>query len=291
MGYEGRGVEALRYALDRVAFARHVAPAVGIKEFDGWQLDLLRSRSKRILINACRQSGKTTCVAVMALHRALHYPGSFVLLFSPSLDQSLEFFRVVSTIYRYLGEDTLADHESLRKTGLELSNGSRIEARPGSEKTARGRSANLLVIDEAARVDDELYRALRPMLLATRGDLIMLSTPWGKTGVFYREWTREDSTWERHFVPATEVKRFTAEQLAEERKQGERYFKRELLCQFAEAEGQVFSEELINRAIRMDIEPLFPEYDILRQEDLEEEEDREEGDSDLISSLWEAFND
>src|ERR687886_521422 len=220
MGYEGRGVDALRYALDRVAFARHVAPAVGIKEFDGWQLDLLRSRSKRILINACR-----------------------------------------------------------------------IEARPGSEKTARGRSANLLVIDEAARVDDELYRALRPMLLATRGDLIMLSTPWGKTGVFYREWTREDSTWERHFVPATEVKRFTPEQLAEERKQGERYFKRELLCQFAEAEGQVFSEELINRAIRMDIEPLFPEFDILRQEDLEEEQDREEGDSDLISSLWEAFND
>ena len=41
----------------------------------------------------------------------------------------------------------------------------------------------------------------------------------------------------------------------------------------------------------MDIEPLFPEYDILRQENLEEEEDREEGDSDLISSLWEAFDD
>jgi len=36
----------------------------------------------------------------------------------------------------------------------------------------------------------------------------------------------------------------------------------------------------------MDIESLFPEFDILHQENVEEEQD-----SDLISSLWEAFND
>jgi hypothetical protein len=45
-----------------------------------------------------------------------------------------------------------------RKLSLELENGSRIVTLPGSEKTIRGCSGtSLLVLDEAARVEDELY--------------------------------------------------------------------------------------------------------------------------------------
>ena len=49
---------------------------------------------------------------------------------------------------------------------LLLSNGSRIAGPlPGTERTVRGFSAvSLLVIDEAARVEDAMYQALRPML-------------------------------------------------------------------------------------------------------------------------------
>jgi hypothetical protein len=48
---------------------------------------------------------------------------------------------------------------------LLLSNGSRIVGLPGTEAAVRGFSAALLiVIDEATRVADEMYRALRPML-------------------------------------------------------------------------------------------------------------------------------
>ena len=55
-----------------------------------------------------------------------------------------------------------AEHETLQR--LELENGSRVISLPGNEKTVRGlASVDLIVIDEAARVDDELLAATRPM--------------------------------------------------------------------------------------------------------------------------------
>src|SRR5829696_5213701 len=73
----------LRLALDRVSFAE----ALGIDP-DPWQEDLLRSTSDRVLLNCSRQSGKSTMSAVIALHRALYYPGSLILCLAPALRQS-----------------------------------------------------------------------------------------------------------------------------------------------------------------------------------------------------------
>jgi hypothetical protein len=53
----------------------------------------------------------------------------------------------------------------------------------------RGFSAvSLLIIDEASRVEDSVYKALRPMLAVGNGDLWLLSTPFGKRGFFYENW-------------------------------------------------------------------------------------------------------
>jgi hypothetical protein len=62
------------------------------------------------------------------------------------------------------------------------------EALPGTEKTIRGFSgAALLIVDEAARVDDALYYAVKPMLAVSGGSLLMLSTPYGRRGEFLRD--------------------------------------------------------------------------------------------------------
>src|SRR5215212_9514285 len=173
----------LTVALDRVAFAKKL----GITP-DPWQRDLLRSTSDRILLNCSRQSGKSTMTAVIALHRALYYPGSLILCLAPALRQSQELFGKVLGFYRDLGRPVSPQAE--RKLSLELENGSRIVTLPGTEKTIRGFSGTaLLVLDEAARVADELYFAVKPMLAVSGGALMMLSTPYGKRGVFYEEWT------------------------------------------------------------------------------------------------------
>src|SRR5215217_2250094 len=164
----------LKLALDRVSFARRLG-----LEPDPWQVDLLRSTSERVLLNCCRQSGKSTMTAVIALHRALYHPSSLILCLAPALRQSQELFSKMAGFYRDLGRPVSAVTE--RKLSLELENRSRIITLPGSEKTIRGFSGtSLLILDEAARVEDELYFAVRPMLAVSGGALMMLSTPHGK---------------------------------------------------------------------------------------------------------------
>jgi hypothetical protein len=104
-----------------------------------------------------------------------------------------------------------------RKLSLELENGSRIVTLPGTDKTIRGFSGvSLLIVDEASRVADELYFAVRPMLAVSGGALMMLTTPHGKRGVFYEEWTG-GAGWDRYEVPAEECPRIPASFLEEER--------------------------------------------------------------------------
>lgn len=221
-------------------------------EPDPWQEDVLRSESKRILMNCSRQAGKTTIAGVMALHTALYTPRSFSLIFAPSLDQSLEFFRRVTELAYNLGLENL-DPEALRKTGLELRNGSRIEARPGSEKTARGRTADLILIDEASRIDDELYMSLRPMLAITQGKLVMLSSPAGKRGAFYEAWVGPEELWERYLVTAYDCPRISPEFLEEERAAMPLpMFRQEYECIFGELEGRVFTDEEIDSIVTED---------------------------------------
>jgi hypothetical protein len=243
----------IRLALDRVAFAK----ALGIHP-DGWQEELLRSHSDRILLNCCRQSGKSTMSAVIALHRALYHPGSLILCLAPALRQSQELFAKIADFYRDLGRPVSPIGE--RKLSLELENSSRIITLPGTEKTIRGFSGvSLLIVDEAARVEDELYFAVRPMLAVSGGTLIMLSTPYGQRGIFYEEWTSGDSReWQRFRVSAEQVPRISPEFLSEERRAlGSRWFEQEYMCVFGELEGAVFSRETIERMFDTEYKLLF----------------------------------
>jgi hypothetical protein len=243
----------LRLALDRVAFAK----ALSI-EPDEWQEDFLRSSSDRVLLNCSRQSGKSTMSAVIALHRALYYPGSLVLCLAPALRQSQELFGKVADFYRDLGRPVAPQGE--RKLSLELENGSRIITLPGSEKTIRGFSgAALLLVDEASRVDDGLYYAIRPMLAVSGGALVMLTTPYGKRGVFYEEWiSGVGHEWERFEVPASQCPRIAETFLREEEESLPPFiFRQEYECSFEETEDQVFTTDLIDRAVTSEVKPLF----------------------------------
>ena len=243
----------LELALDRAEFARELEITP-----DPWQEDLLRSSSSRILLNCSRQSGKSTMAAVIALHRALYHPGSLVLCLAPALRQSQELFGKVLGFYRDLGRPVAASAE--QRLALDLENRSRIITLPGSEKTVRGFSgAALLIVDEASRVDDGLYYTIRPMLAVSGGALMMLTTPYGKRGVFYEEWTGAHG-WDKYEVPASEVPRISEAFLAEERRSlPSRIYQQEYGCEFVETEDQVFSYDDIE-AMFADptVQPLFP---------------------------------
>jgi len=240
--------EDLKLALDRVAFAEEL----GVPP-DPWQGDLLRSEATRVLLNCSRQSGKSTTAGILALHRALYHPGSLVLVLAPALRQSQELFGKVAGFYRTLGRPVSPKGE--RRLSLELENGSRIVTLPGTEKTIRGFSgASLLLVDEAARVANDLYASIRPMLAVSGGRLLAMSSPFGTRGWFYDAWVSSER-WERYEVPATQVPRISPEFLEEERRTlGEWWYEQEYMCRFLDAETQAFRREDIDRAFEEEVE-------------------------------------
>lgn len=243
----------LAAALDPV----QLAGRVGLRP-DPWQARVLRSPARRMLLNACRQSGKSTTVAVLAAHEAIYRPGALVLLVSPTLRQSGELFRKALAVYRTAGRPVPADSETALT--LTLDNGSRIVSLPGSEATVRGYSgAALIAIDEASRVADDLYLSLRPMLAVSGGRLVAMSTPWGRRGWWHREWTEGGDAWERSEIPASVCPRISPAFLEEERRSmGPLWFASEYLCEFVDTDDQVFSSDDIAAALTADVRPLFP---------------------------------
>lgn len=243
----------LAEALDPARWAARVLGHV----LDGWQADLLRGDYARVLLNIHRQGGKSTAAGLLALHIAKLEPESLVLLLSPAQRQSAELLRTVAGFYGADEAAIGADSQSVLK--LELSNGSRILSLPGQEKTVRGYAGvRLLVIDEAARVPDELYYSVRPMLAVSGGALVAMSTPFGKRGWWYEAWVDGGPAWHRVRVKADKCPRISAAFLAEERgSMGEWWFKQEYGCEFADAQDAIFLLEDIERALTADIRPLF----------------------------------
>jgi hypothetical protein len=156
-------------------------------EPDATQVKVCQSQAQYQLWLMHRQWGKSTMAGDIALEAACNTDGALILLVSRTLRQSGELFRKVKRFYNATKPLPLLRSSAL---SLELSNGSRIVSLPGSADTVVGYSApTLIVIDEAARVADALYYALRPMLAMSGGRLIALSTPWGKRGWFFNAWS------------------------------------------------------------------------------------------------------
>jgi hypothetical protein len=234
---------------------------------DPQQEELLRSGEKsgrqvidlphshRRIVNCTRQWGKSTVAAVVAVHRAYFRAKSLVVVACPTEKQSAELVWKARDFMTKLGLRQRRDGSN--RISLRFPNGSRIVGIPGKEATLRGFSAvSLLIIDEASRVDDAVYKALRPMLAVGNGDLWLLSTPFGKRGFFYENWAGGGEDWVRTAVPATECSRITDGFLEQERRQmGDLWFRQEYLCEFIDEGHQMFGRDLVMAALDED-EPM-----------------------------------
>lgn len=224
---------------------------------DPWQREAVASPARQVALNVTRQGGKSTVAALLGVHEAVSRPGALVLALSPGERQSKLLFKKILGFYRRLGEPVPAEVEN--KLSLELANGSEVHALPGSEATVRGFSAvTLLLVDEAARVPDDLYAAVRPMLAVSGGRLVTMSTPWGKRGWWWEAWEHGGDGWARWEVPATACPRIAPSFLAEERRAlPPLVYQSEYDCRFVEREGAVFAHDDIQRALDPTVAPLF----------------------------------
>jgi hypothetical protein len=244
--------QRLTWALDSASFAED---RLGFTP-DPWQRRLLRSRSQWVMLNCCRQAGKSTTTAIVALHQAVYDPG-LVLCVSPSLRQSRELFSKIIGFLKSL--EPVEPLEEDNKSSCELANGARIVSLPGDPDTVRCYSAPKLVIaDEADYVPDAMQAAIAPMLAVSQGRQIDMSSPNGRRGYFYENWEHGEGI-ERIKIVGHQCPRITAEFLRAQRKKlGPTLFAQEFEGEFTDADASAFAGELIELALTDDFEPFPP---------------------------------
>ena len=286
-----RGVaDDLRARRDPAAWARRLGFAL-----DPWQVDVLTTPKRRACLNCTRQGGKTEAAALRVLLEAVTKPGAVCLLYSPSLRQSGELFRRVLGPYRAIEADNPTKRETILT--IELANGSRIIALPGKESTTRTYTADLVVVDEAARVPDGVLFALSPMLAVTGGALVLLSTPRGPFGFFAEAWRNGDpATWHKVRVTAPMLPgivltdphepdgvctRIPIAHLKEERaRMPEAVFLSEYYGEFLAEDHSAFSYAAIDAAMSSDLEP----WDF-STDDGREQRDDGQGDAETVEPV------
>ena len=217
-------------------------------EPDAWQQEVMGSTHPRQLILCSRQSGKSTTIGAKACAGLIYEPGLYLIV-APSLRQSKLLFRKAAAVYKQLVDAPRI--VSATKTELELDNGAQLIALPGDDDaTIRGFSdPRAIYIDEASRVKDEVFAALTPMLAVSGGQLVCMTTPYGRRGWFFEAWEGSDA-WQRTRITAADCPRMTPEFLEAERGEiGDWRFRQEYLCEFVDTEEQFFSSDLIEAMV------------------------------------------
>jgi hypothetical protein len=226
-------------------------------EPDAWQVQAIRSDSKRQLWNVHRQGGKSTTAALKAIAKATEVPEAPVIIISPSQRQSAEMVRSCLGLHSRIGGLPPVIAESAHR--IEFANRSRIISVPSSETTVRGFSkVALLCLDEASRIPEDVVAACRPMLAVSDGEILALSTPQGRRGFWHEWWVNGGDIWERTQITVEQCPRISKSFLLEERRAlGEALYRQEYLCEFIENDEQVFPAEIINAAFSSEVKPLW----------------------------------
>ena len=157
-------------------------------KLDPWQEKVLKTKGN-ICLRSGRQVGKSTVISIKAGEYAVKHKKKTILVVASVERQA---YLLLEKILNYLYDN----YKPLIKRGKDRPTKSRIKLKNGSTiyclptgldgHGIRGYTINLLIADEAAFIPEEVWTAVTPMLAVTKGNIILLSTPHGREGYFYR---------------------------------------------------------------------------------------------------------
>ena len=207
------------------------------------QRSVLDSPSQRLILCCNRQWGKSTVIAIKALHHALTHPNSSIVVVSRTEKQGGEL------INRLKAFANVASIPGRRVPGYDFSflleNGSKIVAIAHSTETGPCRTADVLIYDEAAIVKDAVFSVTLPFIAYTGGAVWMMSTPRAQLGFFYNFWHDNDPQWTRVFSTVDDCPEISQAFLDLHRKGAPDDFRREFYCEFTQPAGRLTTRERV----------------------------------------------
>ncbi len=236
-------------------------------QFDDWQNRFIDTIGDKILCCG-RQVGKSEICGYDASLYAINHDNENILMIAPTERQAYELF--LKTLNYLLNNHKWAvkmGKDRPTKTEIKLTNGTKIYCLPTGQSGigVRGYTIHRLYVDEASRVPDDVWEAVYPMLASTGGNIILLSTPFGKQGEFYKVWINEDGAYDSftRFSVTTEIvynERPLSEIWTEKRKEramafvekckkrfSKRQYAQEMLGEFSDELFRLFSDDIISK--------------------------------------------
>ena len=253
--------EYLKCATDPVYFMKKYYmiqhPQRGRQMFDLYPfqeqvLKLFQKHSDSI-INKSRQLGISTLVSAYSLWLMMFQRDKNVLVIATKQETAKNMVTKVRFAYNNLPDwmKKIAKSTSNNQLSLSLSNGSQIKAVSAAGDAGRSEAVSLLVIDEAAFIDniETIYTAAK-MTLATGGGCIALSTPNGVGNWFHSSYSKAQKQ-ENNFLPISLPWTVHPERDIEWRKQqdvdlGVRNAAQECDCDFATSGNTVIEPDILN---------------------------------------------
>ena len=151
-----------------------------------WQARSLELPTRVTAIVAPRQSGKSRSLAMLALWSAFRSPDLRVLIVSAGEEASR---RLLAEVRRVASSSPLLRGSIVDEMAglLTLSNGSEVRSVPASERAVRGWTVDLLLVDEAALVPDDLLLGAAIPTTAARSDarIVLASSAITASGAFF----------------------------------------------------------------------------------------------------------
>ena len=198
-------------------YCRIITPfGVNFPEFRQYQIDFLKSLSAvgDNISSIPRQSGKSVTVGLYTLHYALFNKDKYVGICGNTLGLAREVLDKIKKIFVELPIWLQQGLVAWNKTYIELENGTKIMTAAANEDAFRGYSMNLLIIDEAAYIEnwnefaDSVFPAQAALVDKKK---ILISTPNGMNSWYHivQSAKREDSAYNYFTMDWRDVPRYS----------------------------------------------------------------------------------
>jgi len=214
---------------------------------------------KRVVGVFCRQTGKSMTIAIASIFEALKNPNGHIIIIAPTDRQSGELFNKITTFIK--DKKIEIEVRTFTQRQMIMKNGCRISSFPVGDTgdNIRGMTANVLICEEAAFIKDSIVnQVMLPMVAATDGKIIKISTPFGVGNHFYKSF-HEDENYKTHHISweeAVKVGHFTQEFIDEQKTQcSSLEFQTEYEARFIAEQDEYFGHRLVESCI-MDIPQL-----------------------------------